>query len=168
MLCIAHEQSGRCIVDLIEKQAGEAKPFDPQRAVDQFARRLHEYGCTTVIGDYYGGSTFSFSFQRHNIYFNAVSGSATDQYEEFEPKLNNGAVELLDDPTTIEEFLTLVLKGAKITHEFNSHDDHANAVALACNAVLRSQQIAPIAVATSGGAFMVLSDEPDLTSKNWW
>ena len=117
VVCICHEENGKAIVDLVEKQAGEAKPFDPQRAVDQFARRLHEYGCTRVIGDYYGGSTFAFSFERHNIQFNAVSGSATDQYEEFEPQLNNSAVELLDDPTTVEEFLTLVLKGAKITHE---------------------------------------------------
>jgi hypothetical protein len=151
VLCLCHEENGKCIVDLIEKQAGEAKPFDPQRAVDQFARRLHEYGCTTVLGDYYGGSTFSFSFLRHNIYFNAISGSASDQYEDLEVRFNNAAVELLDDPTTTEELLTLVVKGAKVTHESGSHDDHAAALALAVNAVLKSLQLTPIyAVAAPG------------------
>jgi hypothetical protein len=153
VVCICHEENGKAIVDLVKKQAGEAKPFDPQRAVDQFARRLHEYGCGTVTGDYYGGSTFSFAFLKHNIHFRAVSGSATDQYEDFEPRLNNGAVELLDDPTTVEEFLTLVLKGAKITHESNSHDDHANAVALAVNAVLQSQQVVPAYAVAAGSSW---------------
>ena len=87
---------------------------------------------------------------RHDIQFRAISGSATDQYEDFEPRLNNGAVELLDDPTTVEELLTLVVKGAKVTHESNSHDDHANAVALAVNAVLQSQQIPPAFAVAAG------------------
>ena len=36
--------------------------------------------------------------------------------------------------TTVEELLTLVVKGAKVTHESGSHDDHACALALAVNA----------------------------------
>jgi len=150
VLCISHLENGKAIVDLVEKQAGESKPFDPQRAVDQFARRLHQYGCRSVVGDFYAGSTFAFSFLRHDINLVSIGGSATDQYEAFEPRLNNGAIELLDDPVSVEEFLTLVLKGAKVTHESGSHDDHANAIALACNMVLRSQQFTPISVAAVG------------------
>jgi hypothetical protein len=152
VLCLAHHENDKAIVDLIEKQAGEAKPFDPQRAIDQFAQRLLQYGCTVVIGDAYAGSTFSFAFERHGIQFRPIRGSASDQYYDLEPRLNNGAVELLDDPTTVEELLTLVVKGAKVTHESGSHDDHANALALAVNAVLRLQQLAPIgAVAVAIG-----------------
>jgi hypothetical protein len=138
VLCIAHEKNGIAIVDLIEKQAGAIKPFDPMKAVDQFAARLQEYRCRTVIGDHYGGSSFAFAFDRHGIAYRPVSGSASDQYELLEPRINAGSVEMLDDPTTIEELLTLVVRGTKVTHESGSHDDHANALALAVNAVLRS------------------------------
>jgi hypothetical protein len=120
---------------LIEKQAGAVKPFDPMKVVPQFAARLHEYGCTeNVICDYYAGSTFGFAFTRERIRLRQISGSATDQYEALEPRFNAGRVELLDDPTTVEELLTLVVKGAKVTHESGSHDDHACALALAVNA----------------------------------
>jgi hypothetical protein len=151
VLCIAHEENGKCIVDLIEKQAGNSKPFDPMRAVAQFASRLHEYGCTAVIGDNYGGSSFTFAFESHEITYRSVSGSASDVYEAFEPSLNAGKVELLDDPTTVEELLTLVVKGAKVTHESGSHDDHANALALAVNAVLRGESKVQWTLATLDG-----------------
>jgi hypothetical protein len=141
VLCICHEENGKAIVDLIEKQAGNSKPFDPMRAVAQFAERmLYEYGSTTVIGDAFGGDTFGFAFQKYDITFRKVSGSASDQYEAFEPRLNAGEVEILDDPVTIEELLTLVVKGTKVTHESGSHDDHANALALAVNAVLKDER----------------------------
>jgi hypothetical protein len=137
VLCVCHDRNGIAVVDLVEKQAGNVKPFDPMRVVAQFAERLHEYGCTTVTGDNYGGAAFAFAFEKCGITYRSVSGSASDQYEGFEPRLNAGLVELLDDPTTIEELLTLVVKGTKVTHESGSHDDHANAVALAVNAVLK-------------------------------
>jgi hypothetical protein len=141
VICIAHEENGKAIVDLIEKQAGNSKPFDPLRAVAQFARRLREYGCTSVTGDKYGGETFGFRFRDdHDVTFVEVKGSASDAYEAFEPRLNAGEVEIPDDPVTIEELLTLVVKGTKVTHESGSHDDHANALALAVNAVLKAER----------------------------
>jgi hypothetical protein len=87
VLCISHLENGKAVVDLIERQAGNTKPFDPVRAVAQFARRIHEYGCTVVHGDNYGGQTFGFRFQEHNISFRVIGGSASDQYEAFEPRL---------------------------------------------------------------------------------
>ncbi len=151
VLCIAHEQNGIAVVDLIEKQAGAVKPFDPMRAVSQFADRLHEYGCNTVRGDHYGGSSFTFAFEKHGITYRPVSGSASDQYELLEPRINAGSVELLDDPTTIEELLTLVVRGTKVTHESGSHDDHANALALAVNAVLRGDDGVNLVFGSAGG-----------------
>jgi hypothetical protein len=145
VLCICHLSPGeygderKVIVDLIEKQAGAVKPFDPMKVVPQFAARLHEYGCTeNVICDYYAGSTFGFAFIRERIRLRQISGSATHQYEALEPRFNAGRVELLDDPTTVEELLTLVVKGAKVTHESGSHDDHACALALAVNAAAQT------------------------------
>jgi hypothetical protein len=140
VVCIAHEENGKAVVDLIEKQAGSSKPFDPLRALAQFANRLHEYGCTSVVGDKYAGEVFSFRLRDdHGISFVETKGSASDAYEAFEPRLNAGEVALLDDPETIEELLTLVVKGTKVTHESGSHDDRANALALAVIAVLKPQ-----------------------------
>jgi hypothetical protein len=140
VLCIGHLEGDKAIIDLTVKQAGNSYPFDPMKAVDQFADRLAEYGITSVIGDAYAGDAFGFAFQKHDITFRKVKGSASDQYGSFEPRLNAGLVELLDDPTTIEEALTLVLKGAKVTHESGSHDDHINCAALCANAILDSNQ----------------------------
>jgi hypothetical protein len=50
----------------------------------------------------------------------------------------------LDHPETVEEALTLIVRGAKVTHESGNHDDHINAVALACNIVLKSQEVSPV------------------------
>jgi terminase large subunit-like protein len=141
VLCIGHLEGDRVIIDLIVKQAGNSYPFDPMRAVEQFVDRIDEYdGITSVFGDTYGGDTFGFAFQKRDITFRKIKGSASDQYEAFEPRLNAGLVELLDDPTTIEEALTLVVKGARVTHESGSHDDHINAVALCVNAILDANQ----------------------------
>jgi hypothetical protein len=140
VLCIGHLEGDKVIIDLIVKQAGNSYPFDPMRAVEQFADRMDEYGVTSVVGDTYGGDTFGFAYQKRDKTFRKVKGSASDQYEAFEPRLNAGLVEILDDPTTIEEALTLVVKGAKVTHESGSHDDHINAVALCVNVILDSNQ----------------------------
>jgi len=42
---------------------------------------------------------------------------------------------LLDATVLIEQLVSLVWRGAKITHEHGAHDDHANAAALAVNVV---------------------------------
>jgi len=47
----------------------------------------------------------------------------------FEPILNAGEVELPDHGKMQEQFLTLVMRGSKITHERAGHDDFSNAVA---------------------------------------
>ena len=118
MLCICHlNDNNHAVVDLVEKQAGNVKPFDPAKAVRQFAERLREYHITTVWGDGYAGETFRFRFEEEGIQFRSVSTSASDHYERFEVRLNAGEVELVDVPELIEEFLGLVARGTKITHE---------------------------------------------------
>jgi hypothetical protein len=79
------------------------------------------------------------SFQEEAIGYEVRSQSASDVYEKFEPFINGGEVELLDDPTTTEQFISLVWRGGKITHEPGSHDDHSNAVALGVNSLRESR-----------------------------
>jgi hypothetical protein len=53
----------------------------------------------------------------------------TDFYAALEPKLNSGAVELLDQPELLSQLIGLVRKGEKIDHVGGEHDDFSNAVA---------------------------------------
>ena len=53
--------------------------------------------------------------------------SKSELYDQFEPRLNAGEVELLDDGKLQEQLLTLVIKGSKIDHQSGDHDDYANA-----------------------------------------
>jgi hypothetical protein len=132
VLAIVHLENGRAVVDLVERQAGNLKPFDPVKVIHQFAARLHEYGISTVHGDHYGGHTFRYRFQDLGIEYRDVKLSASDFYERLEVRINAGECELPGDvPELTEELLTLVVRGAKVTHELGSHDDHANATAIA-------------------------------------
>jgi hypothetical protein len=153
---IAHKdrESGKAVLDLLVSQSGKP-PFNPRDAVRKFAALAHEYNIRFVTGDNYGGQTYRYDFQEHGIGYDTIrmpralgvkvnttpaiarqerSGgqpSASDFYEAFEPRLNAGEVELLDIPELQEQLLTLVWKGAKITHESAGHDDWANAAAIA-------------------------------------
>jgi hypothetical protein len=73
--------------------------------------------------------TFKFDFEAEHICYNPSPLSTTEIYEAFEPKLNAGEVELPDIPKAQEQLLTLVIRGAHITHQAGDHDDWANALA---------------------------------------
>jgi hypothetical protein len=145
VLCIAHLDGKRIIVDRIEKQAGST-PFDPRQAVQRFAGILHEYHCTTVTGDAYAGLTFRKDFEACEITYIVSKKDTTDLYEALEPKLNASEVELLDVPILIEQAICLVVKGSKITHQNGDHDDFINACAGAVDLAARGERPRIIAV----------------------
>jgi hypothetical protein len=129
VLAIGHVEGGKIIIDLVIKQAGEAHPFNPWHAVKRFVPVLQAYGLSSVMGDSYAGNTFKSAFEELGITYNKCPKDKSDLYEAFEPALNGGEVELPDLPKLQEQFITLVVKGAKIDHETGGHDDYANAVA---------------------------------------
>jgi hypothetical protein len=120
---------------VIVKQQG-SPPFNPRAAINQFCDVLEQYGINRVYGDAFAGQTFRLDFQARGVTYEMRGTSASDLYEKFEPILNAGEIELLDNPSLIEELVSLIWKGNKITHEPGGHDDHANSVALAVS-VLR-------------------------------
>jgi hypothetical protein len=128
VLAIAHKEDRRAVVDLVEKQAGGV-PFSPRQAVRKFAGLLHSYGVARVTGDAYAGLTFQQDFAEYRISYDMSRLSKSELYEELEPLLNAGEVELPDLPVLQEQLLTLVTRGAKIDHGVGGHDDHANAAA---------------------------------------
>jgi hypothetical protein len=125
-------EDGVAVLDLIVKQAGAA-PFNPRVAVQKFCDILHEWGISSVTGDNYAGSTFAHDFEERGISYIKSRLDTTEIYESFEPRLNAGEVRLLDEPTLIEQLVTLVVRGAKVGHENGSHDDWANACCGAIN-----------------------------------
>jgi hypothetical protein len=134
VLCIAHLAGKTVVLDLIVKQPG-SPPFDPRYAVARFCDVLADYKISKVYGDAFAGQTFRSDFQKRGVTYEVRSASASDLYERLEPVLNAGELELLDAPTLIEQFVSLVWRGNKITHEHGAHDDHATAAALAVRVV---------------------------------
>jgi len=137
VLVIFHIDGKTVVIDHISKQIGEP-PFSPRSAVSQFCMRLREWHISKVYDDAYGGQTFRGDFETMQVEYEVRTRSASDLYERLEPLLNQREIELLDHPTLIEQMVGLVWKGQRITHESNSHDDFATAVALAA-AVAREQ-----------------------------
>jgi hypothetical protein len=104
-----------------------APPFNPRLAVKKFVGVCQEYGLSKVTGDRYAGETFRADFQEYDVTYDPSELSKSELYDQFEPKLNAGEVELLDDGKLQEQLLTLVIKGSKIDHQSGDHDDYANA-----------------------------------------
>jgi phage terminase large subunit-like protein len=120
-------------------------PFNPRDAVRKFANALKYWGISQVTGDAYAGETFRQDFAEHGISYLVSTLTKSEIYDEFEPKLNAGEVELLDDGKMQEQLLTLVVsRGGKIDHQTGDHDDSANAAAGAI--VLASARMAEMNV----------------------
>lgn len=137
-VAVAHrdEGTGHAVLDIVAQQAGAA-PFNPRDAVRKFVSILTEYGVRIVHGDAYAGQTFRADFELAGLRY-VVSGLTTSAlYEALEPKINAGEVELLDQPKLIEQLLTLVVRGSKVTHQTGDHDDWATSAAGALYLVSR-------------------------------
>jgi len=145
-LSIAHAAGKVAVVDLVMKQAGGV-PFNPRMAVERFAATLKEYGIASVTGDQYAGQTFKADFEAHSIAYRSAGRAKSDLYEALEPALNAGEVELPDIPVLQEQLLCLVMRGARVDHEPNGHDDWANAAAGAVHLV-RDGMTSSVVIAT--------------------
>jgi hypothetical protein len=129
-LGIAHRDATneKTVLDLVVKQAGKP-PFNPRRVVKQFAAVVERYGAKSVTGDRYAGETFRQDFGDLGIEYRVCDKPKSALYEQLEPLLNAGEVELLDVPKLQEQLLGLVWRGSKIDHMPGEHDDFANAAA---------------------------------------
>jgi hypothetical protein len=139
VLAISHRIEKRIIIDLVEKQAGNP-PFDPRAAVAKFCDILHRYGVTRLVGDHYAGETFRVDYQGRGVSYFCSELSTSELYEQMEPRVNAGEVELPDLSVLVEQALTLVMKGTKVTHESGGHDDFINAVAGAVQAAAKTSK----------------------------
>jgi hypothetical protein len=116
------------VIDRVEKQSGRP-PFNPRKAVTHFVDLLKEYGIARVHGDSFAGNTFRSDFEALGVTYVPIGKPKSDLYELFEAPLNAGEIELLDQPTLIEQATCLVWRGQRIDHEAGGHDDFINATA---------------------------------------
>jgi hypothetical protein len=129
VLGIAHlDINGRAILDRFINQ-GPPPPFDPRTAIEKFADVLAEYRISAVTGDRYAGETFRADFRRHGIEYVVSELSASQLYEQLEPRMNAGDARLLDHPTMESQLLGLIWRGNRIDHPGGEHDDWSNAAA---------------------------------------
>ena len=128
VLAVSHLDTvrGVAVLDCLISQTG-SPPFNPRTAVRKFADELKTWGIARVTGDNYAGQTFRRDFEDLGIVYTASTRTKSEIYDAFEPRLNAGEVELLDDGKLQEQLLTLVIKGGKIDHLSGDHDDYANA-----------------------------------------
>jgi hypothetical protein len=151
VLAIGHtDANGRAVLDCIENQ-GAAVPFNPNKAVERFVRTLKSYGggITHVTGDKYAGETFRSQFIEAGIGYTVASDTKSELYEALEPRLNAGAVILLDVPTLEQQLLGLVWRGGKIDHQPGEHDDFANAAAGVVHQLVAGRNEADVAATTA-------------------
>jgi hypothetical protein len=130
VLCIVHLDGKTVVLDAIVKQIGPP-PFDPRSAVFKFCDTLADYHISKVYGDAFAGQTFRKDFAARGVGYEVRTAATSLLYEKLEPLLNANEIELLDQPTLIEQLVSLVWRGQKIGHENGAHDDWANAAALA-------------------------------------
>jgi hypothetical protein len=127
-LAIAHREESRTIIDAVISQDGGV-PINPRTAVRKFVRVLLSYGCCYVTGDDYAGSTFKHDFQSDGIPYRSCKLTTSELYENMEPVINAGEIELPDLPKLTEQLLILVIRGSRVTHLRGDHDDWATSVA---------------------------------------
>jgi hypothetical protein len=88
--------------------------------------------------------------------------SKSDLYEEAEPRLNAGEVELPDDDEVLMQMLGLVMRGSRVDHLPGAHDDLANAL---CGVVwVLSEMVdcedAPVMAGSLPESYTMFEDEP--------
>ena len=136
-LAIAHREGEAVILDAIRERK---PPFSPDAVVAEFCATVKAYGAREVTGDRYGGEWPREAFRKAGVNYRLADKTRSDLYRDLLPPLNSGRAELLDSDRLINQIVTLerrVARGGKesIDHAPGGHDDLANAVAGALDAV---------------------------------
>lgn len=129
-LAIGHaEKSGRIVIDRL----CESLNPNPQKTIEEYAEVLKGYGVRSVKGDKYAGEFVSQGFKACGITYEASEKTKSELYLEFQPKLNQGLVELLDNKKLVSQLRSLERKtrsgGKDSVDNFYGHDDLSNCLA---------------------------------------
>ena len=108
----------------------------PKDVVAEMADVLKSYNISTVVGDRYAGEWPRQAFRDKGITYELAPLTASESFLELLPKINQGSVELLDEPRQTAQLIALERRRGRagkdtLGHPQGAHDDRANALALA-------------------------------------
>jgi hypothetical protein len=156
-VAVAHaEGDGGVVLDAVRAWA---PPFNPSGVIAEAAALMRGYGITTVRGDRFGGEFVAEGFRGHGIRYEPAPLDRSAIYLELLPRVNAGAVQLLDLPELLRELRGLERRrGAsgrdRVDHIPGAHDDLANAAA---GALVAAQQPKSAATVTAVHAAPLVS-----------
>lgn len=133
-------------------------PHDPLQVAKEVAEFLATYKLTSARADQYGAAVVRGVYASAGVTLVDAPDSRSETYLKFLPLLTTGRVELSPDPVLRVELLTLERRTARggrdsVDHRPGSHDDVANATALAAVAATSW---------TSPGANLVWGDDSSI------
>jgi hypothetical protein len=160
-LAIAHREGKRVVIDAMREVQ---PPFSPERVVEDFANLLKGYRGTLVRGDKYGGEFPRELFRKHGIAYRTAEKSKSDLYRDVLPLLNSGNIVLPRSDRLVAQLVGLERRTTRagrdtIDHAPNSHDDLANAVAGAADAVAHHGRASPPRFGSYASGYIKLFDE---------
>ena len=136
-LAISHREGKQIFIDAIREVQ---PPFSPEQVINDYATLLKSYRITQVRGDRYAGEFPRELFRKHSIHYRTAEKSKSDLYRDLLPLLNSRTICLPDSSGLISQLTNLERRTARggrdsIDHAPGAHDDLANAVAGAVDAV---------------------------------
>jgi hypothetical protein len=140
-LAIAHrEKGGRVVLDLVRGTKGR---FDPHAVTQAYAALLREYRVRTVRGDHYAAEWVKGAWSRAGVRYVACELPKSQIYLEALPMFTRGLVSLPDQAALSRELRLLERRTHPsgkdtVDHPKAGHDDYANAVCGAIDAVTRA------------------------------
>jgi hypothetical protein len=128
---IGHLEGRTIIVDCVREITA---PFDPESAVDEFARLYRSYGIGKTNGDRYAAAWCSHAFEKRKIEYRHSELHKSALYLNFLPHMNGKTIRLLDNPRAVNQIAALERRTSRggrdtIDHPPQGHDDVANAIA---------------------------------------
>lgn len=144
-LVIVHKEDSKVIEDFVKEWTA---PLRPQAVVAEMAKELKRWNLSTIEGDNYAGEWPVEAFRMHGVRYRLAEKSKNELYRELLPVLcgGNACIELLDHSAQTNQLIGLERRPRSggsdvIDHPTNGHDDLANALAVAVNAIGRKRML---------------------------
>jgi hypothetical protein len=134
---VAHRDGERAVLDCIRAWK---PPFSPSGVIGEVADLLKRYRISAIEGDKYAPGFVAEGFKKVGITYSPSPRTTSDTYLELLPRVNAGAVRIVDDSVLLRELRGLERRrGAsgrdRVDHRPGAHDDRAVAAAGALVAV---------------------------------
>ena len=130
-LAVTHKEQNTVILDCIRERKS---PFSPEAVIEEYAKVVRSYRCSSVVGDRFAGEFPREIFRRFGVNYDLAPMNKSELYQNLLPLLNSGGVDLLDSERLVHQLTSLERRTARggrdsIDHARGGHDNVANCVA---------------------------------------